>query len=56
MSQVKYQVTLSADGKHSVSILSDDPASLSEALPFARKIQRRLSAIEDSEETKPNIS
>jgi hypothetical protein len=42
MSKVVYQVTLSPDGKHAVSVRSDDPLSLKEALPLAKQLQERL--------------
>ena len=42
MPKVIYEVTLSPDGKHSVSVKSDDPISLKDALPVAKKIQESL--------------
>lgn len=42
MSKVIYEVILSPDGKHSVSVKSDDPLSLKDALPLAKKIQTTL--------------
>jgi hypothetical protein len=42
MSKVIYEVTLSPDGKHCVSVKSDDPILLKDALPLAKKIQARL--------------
>ena len=42
MSKVIYEVTLSPDGKHSISVKSDDPLSLKDALPLAKKIQDKL--------------
>ena len=43
MSKVIYEVKLSPDGRHSVSVKSDDPLSLKDALPLAKKIQEGLS-------------
>ena len=48
MSKVVYEVILSPDGKHCVSIKSDDPLSLKDALPLAKKIQQRLLEVEPS--------
>jgi hypothetical protein len=42
MSKVIYEVTLSPDGKHSISVKSDDPLLLKDALPLAKKIQEKL--------------
>jgi hypothetical protein len=36
MAQSKYQVTLSVEGKHSVSVASDDPAAVTEGLVWAQ--------------------
>src|SRR4051794_21323376 len=49
MSKIIYEVTLSPDGKHSVSVRSDDPLSLKDALPLAKKIQEGLLGLERSE-------
>src|SRR5215212_9660528 len=48
MSKVVYEVILSPDGKHCVSIKSDDPLSLKDALPLAKKIQQRLLEVNHS--------
>jgi hypothetical protein len=48
MSKVIYEVTLSPDGKHSVSVKSDDPFSLKDALPLAKKIQEKLLEVNSS--------
>src|SRR5215210_6112596 len=48
MSKVIYEVTLSPDGKHCVSVKSDDPNSLKDALPLAMKIQEKLLQVEGS--------
>jgi hypothetical protein len=42
MDQAKYQITLSVDGKHSVSVFGDDPASVKEGLAWARGIYLKL--------------
>ena len=42
MSQVKYQITLSIDGNHSVSVSADDQASINEGLAWARGIYLKL--------------
>src|SRR5215210_3569101 len=42
MSKVIYEVTLSPNGQHSVTVKSDDPFSLKDALPLAKKIQEKL--------------
>jgi hypothetical protein len=44
MAQIKYQVTLSTDGAHSVSVASDDPNEMNEALAWARGIYLKLQA------------
>ena len=56
MPKVVYEVTLLPADQHSVSIKSDDPLSLKDALPLAKKIQQRLSELEQPEEAKANIS
>ena len=42
MTTTKYQVTLSVDGKHAVSVQSDDPAAVTEALVWAKKTYGQL--------------
>ena len=42
MSQVRYQITLSLDGNHSVSVSGDDPASVKDGLAWARGIYLKL--------------
>jgi hypothetical protein len=42
MPKVIYEVVLSPDGKPSVSVRSDDPRSLEDALPLAKQLQERL--------------
>ena len=37
LAHTKYQVNLPVDGKHSVSVQSDDPAAVTEALIWAKK-------------------
>jgi hypothetical protein len=46
MSKVIYEVTLSPTGQHSVSVKSDDPILLKDALPMAKKIQEKLLQVE----------
>jgi hypothetical protein len=38
----KYQVNLSVDGKHTVSVQSDDPAAVTEGLLWAKKTWAQL--------------
>ena len=42
MPNTKYQVNLSVDGKHSVSVQSDDPAAVTEGLLWAKKTWGQL--------------
>src|SRR3954447_14274703 len=42
MSKVIYELLLSHDGTYSVSVKSDDPLALQEALPRAKQLQARL--------------
>ena len=42
MAQTTYQVVLAVDGHHSVSVTSDDPAAVTEALVWARQVHRQL--------------
>ena len=42
MSQLKYRITLSIDGNHSVSVTGDDPAAVQEGLAWARGIYLKL--------------
>ena len=42
MSRVEYQITLSIDGNHSVSVTGDDPASVNDGLAWARGIYLKL--------------
>src|SRR5438067_673062 len=56
MAKVIYEVTLSHDGKQSVSVKSDDPLALQEALPLAKQLQARLSEIAQSTSPTPPIS
>src|SRR6266536_2083147 len=51
MSQLKYQISLSSDNKYSVSVQSDDPLSLKQALPWVKKIQERLVELVEPEQT-----
>ncbi len=48
MSKVIYEVTLSPDNKYSVSVKSDDPLLLKDALPLAKKIQDKLLQVSDA--------
>ncbi len=45
MSQTRYQVTLSVDGDHKVSVQSDDPASVTEGLIWAHDTYKKLSRL-----------
>src|SRR5215211_5368225 len=49
MPKVIYEVTLFPDGKHSVSVRSDDPSSFKDALPLAKKIQDWVSGVDHSQ-------
>ena len=42
IANTKYQVNLSVDGKHSVSVQSDDPAAVTEGLLWAKKTWGQL--------------
>src|SRR5215217_8270539 len=42
MANTKYQVNLAVDGKHSVSVQSDDPAAVTEGLIWAKKTWGQL--------------
>ena len=42
MSQVKYQLTLSLDGNHSVSVTGDDQEAVKQGLAWARGIYLKL--------------
>src|SRR4051812_19953606 len=42
MTTTKYRVTLSVDGNHTVSVQSDDPAAVTEALVWAKKTYGQL--------------
>ena len=53
MSKVTYEVTLSPDGKHFVSVKSDDPLSLKGALPLAKEIQEKLLEVAQAETPSP---
>jgi len=45
MAKVIYGFILSHDGKRSVSVKSDDPLALQEALPLAKQLQTALSEV-----------
>ncbi len=45
MTQTTYQITLSIDGNHSVSVSGDDPTELSDALAWAKGIYLKLDAL-----------
>jgi hypothetical protein len=42
MANITYQVTLSGDGKHAVSVTSDDPTEMSEALAWGKGLYLKL--------------
>lgn len=42
MPNTKYQVHLSIDGKHAVSVQSDDPAAVTEGLVWAQDTYKKL--------------
>ena len=44
MSQLRYQITLSLDGNHSVSVSADDPTAVKDGLAWARGIYLKLQA------------
>jgi hypothetical protein len=56
MPKLIYEMILSHDGKHSVSVKSDDPRALQEALPLAKQLQAGLSEVEGSASATPQIS
>src|SRR4051812_2230311 len=53
MSKVIYEVTLSPDGKHCVSVKSDDAVLLEDALPLAKKIQQKLLEVDSTSHSSP---
>src|SRR4051794_763512 len=53
MSKVIYEVTLSPDDNHSVSVKSDDPLSLKDALPLAKQIQEWVSGADRAKVSPP---
>ena len=42
MAQAKYQITLSLNGNHQVSVAGDDPTSVNEGLAWAKGIYLKL--------------
>src|SRR5215216_5423047 len=56
MPKIIYELSLSHDGKHSVSVKSDDPYALKEALPLAKQLQAGLSEVDESPSLTPPIS
>ena len=56
MPKVIYELILSHDGKHSVSVKSDDPLALKEALPLAKQLQAGLPEVDESPSPTPPIS
>ena len=56
MPKVIYELILSHDGKHSVSVRSDDPVALQEALPLAKQLQSGLPQFDESPSPTPSIS
>src|SRR4051812_39469331 len=56
MTRVIYEFTVSHDGKHSVSVKSDDPLALQEALPLAKQLQASLPEFDQSPSPTPPIS
>jgi hypothetical protein len=40
--ETKYQVKLAIDGKHTVSVASDDPAAVTEGLVWAQETYKKL--------------
>ena len=53
MSQVKYRITLSIDGNHSVSVSGDDPATVKDGLAWARGIYLKLKERSESNGSAP---
>jgi hypothetical protein len=53
MSKVIYEVVLSPDGKHAVSVKSDDAVLLKDALPLAKKIQEGLLQVDRTDASSP---
>jgi hypothetical protein len=48
MSQVRYQITLSVDGNHTVSVSGDDKEALKEGLVWAKGVYDKLAATKTS--------
>jgi hypothetical protein len=56
MPKVIYELILSHDGKHSVSVKSDDPLALKDALPLAKQLQAGLPEFDESPSPAPPIN
>src|SRR5215210_756484 len=56
MPKVIYEMILSHDGKYSVSVKSDDPRALQEALPRAKQLQAGLPEFDESPSSTAPIS
>ena len=50
MTQAKYQITLSLNGNHSVSVSGDDPTTVKEGLAWARGIYLKLKERSDQQQ------
>jgi hypothetical protein len=55
MAQTKYQVSLSVDGKHAVSVQSDDPAAATEALVWANDTYKKLVRLSQTGSVKSRV-
>jgi hypothetical protein len=54
MNQAKYQITLSLNGNHQVSVFGDDPTSVKEGLAWARGIYLKLKERSDQQALSPS--
>ena len=48
MAKLIYEVTIAFDGTCSVSLRSDDPLALQDALPVAKRLQQELAGVPDT--------
>jgi hypothetical protein len=53
MAQAHYQITLSLDGNHQVSVTGDDPVAVKEGLAWARGIYLKLKERSEQQAVSP---
>jgi hypothetical protein len=54
MNRATYEVTLTVDGRHSVSVQSDEPAAVTEGLVWAQDTYKKLIRLAQSQQVKPS--